>query len=517
MKRLMNATLLICLLIPSAHSADHVYGTIDGWGQMVDPNGDCRFQVGKNSVAVTFGPGPHGLDAESNRMNAPRVLRSISGDHSISVIVQGNLPLPELAYAYVSGGLVLMQDSRSYIRLERASFIRNGKKSFYTNFEQRIDAKRTRMGRFADFPLDPARNVELRLEISGSTVRGLVRHAGEEWHEMGTAKIPPGQTFLAGISGVKTIPDEVNVTFADFRVQRNQNVEASDSSEIDLSPAAQSVALPRLPNSALMKLLPRINQLQARSKNVGEMTDEEIAQLIEDAKALAGEDAEGLPQPLGPGIAHGLASSFRRAGKPRSAIRVYREFAEMLQQHGEDDPEIRTAIASLKRSADKLQTKLDLIGKPIVVDGVLISGEPIDWADYQGKVVLVDFWASWCGPCRREIPNIKEQYEAYHDRGFEVVGVCLDRERDKAEEYIDSAEIPWPSIYDPDAEGESMAKRYDITEIPTAILVDQDGKIVSLEARGETLPALLKELIGPKENVDTEAEPEESEADPESE
>lgn len=497
MTRLFTAGLIACLSVSAVVGADAVYGTIDGWGQMIDPDGDSRFEVGRDGVTVVFGRGRHGLDAEGGpqKMNAPRVLRSVDGDFSVSTIVKGNLPLPEIPYAYVSGGLVLMQDAQNYIRLERASFIRQGQKSYYTNFEQRIDAKRTRMGRFADFRIDAERDIQLRLEVEGENVRALARHVGEDWHEMGTATIETGRTLHAGVSGVKTIDEEARVTFTDFMIDRDPSIDASESSEIDLSQPERSVALPQMPNPALMKLLPKINELQARANQVEDMSDEETDHLIRDAKELASEKVDGLPQPLATGIAQGLADSFRRAGKPHTSVRVYREFAELLGQMDDQSESDKSAISLLRALADRLQSKLELIGKPISVEGILMNGEPINWTEYEGKVVLVDFWASWCGPCRREIPNIKDQYETYHERGFEVIGVCLDREREKAEEYIKSAEIPWSSIFDQDAQEEPMAKRYDITSIPTAILVDREGKIVSIEARGETLPTLLNQMF----------------------
>ena len=81
------------------------------------------------------------------------------------------------------------------------------------------------------------------------------------------------------------------------------------------------------------------------------------------------------------------------------------------------------------------------------ITGTLLDGEPVDWESYRGKVVLVDFWATWCGPCRAEIPNVLEMYEAYHDKGFDVLGVSLDATPEAAEKYVAENKLPWSSIF----------------------------------------------------------------------
>jgi thiol-disulfide isomerase/thioredoxin len=77
----------------------------------------------------------------------------------------------------------------------------------------------------------------------------------------------------------------------------------------------------------------------------------------------------------------------------------------------------------------------------------MLDGSQLDWKSYRGKVVLVDFWATWCGPCRAEVPNVMKMYRDYHDKGFEVLGISLDDRREQAESYIKQEEIPWPTMF----------------------------------------------------------------------
>ena len=120
-----------------------------------------------------------------------------------------------------------------------------------------------------------------------------------------------------------------------------------------------------------------------------------------------------------------------------------------------------------------------------------------------GKPKFVNFWATWCGPCVAEIPNVKAQYEKYHERGFEVLGISLDNDRQAVERFIDAEDIPWPSLFndDPKRAGweHPMAVHYGIMAIPAAILVNQEGKVVTLEARGDALGEELAKLLGPAE------------------
>ena len=113
----------------------------------------------------------------------------------------------------------------------------------------------------------------------------------------------------------------------------------------------------------------------------------------------------------------------------------------------------------------------------------------------KGKVVLVDFWASWCGPCRREMPNLVEAYKKYHNKGFEIVGVSLDRDAEVWKNGIEKLDITWPQMSDLkywDCEG---AKLYAVSSIPHTVLIDGEGVILARGLHGEELQKQIAEAL----------------------
>lgn len=135
--------------------------------------------------------------------------------------------------------------------------------------------------------------------------------------------------------------------------------------------------------------------------------------------------------------------------------------------------------------------RLKLQGNAMLVQGTTLAGQPLDWAKYKGKVVLVDFWATWCGPCLQELPNVKENYEKYHKQGFDVVGISLDENKEQLADFLKEEQIPWTNLFAEKGD-QPTARYYGITGIPTAILVGRDGKVISLNARAEILGELLE-------------------------
>lgn len=122
------------------------------------------------------------------------------------------------------------------------------------------------------------------------------------------------------------------------------------------------------------------------------------------------------------------------------------------------------------------------------------DGREIDLKDYRGKVVLIDFWATWCGPCVAEMPHVKSVYEKYKSLGFEVIGISLDSEKTRLEEYLKKNEIVWPQYFDGKGWGNEMAVKHGVTSVPAAYLIDRDGILITKKARAEVLDKAMEDL-----------------------
>jgi thiol-disulfide isomerase/thioredoxin len=156
-----------------------------------------------------------------------------------------------------------------------------------------------------------------------------------------------------------------------------------------------------------------------------------------------------------------------------------------------DDPLVRVRA----EEGEAVLRRLSLPGKPLALEGTRLDGTPFDPRRLAGKVVLVDFWATWCGPCVKEIPNLVALREKYGRHGFEVLGISLDDDRDALDAFLAEQKLPWPVLWSGKATRDPLAVRYGIRSIPCLFLVGRDGNVLSVNARGETLEKLLAELF----------------------
>ena len=123
------------------------------------------------------------------------------------------------------------------------------------------------------------------------------------------------------------------------------------------------------------------------------------------------------------------------------------------------------------------------------------KGESIKLSDFRGKVLLVDFWASWCGPCRRENPHVVKLYNKYKEKGFEILGVSLDSKKDRWLTAIEQDKMSWYHVSDLKGWSNEAAKLYNVTSIPHTILLDKEGKIIARNLRGSSLANKLAEIF----------------------
>lgn len=128
--------------------------------------------------------------------------------------------------------------------------------------------------------------------------------------------------------------------------------------------------------------------------------------------------------------------------------------------------------------------------KPLDLKFTAVDGREVDLAKMRGKVVLIDFWAVWCGPCVAEMPNVLKAYEKLHPKGFEIIGISLDQDKAKLEAFVKDNGMAWPQYFDGKGWKNDISSKFGINSIPAMWLVDKKGMVVSTNARGN-----LEELV----------------------
>jgi thiol-disulfide isomerase/thioredoxin len=151
-----------------------------------------------------------------------------------------------------------------------------------------------------------------------------------------------------------------------------------------------------------------------------------------------------------------------------------------IQQH-EESRKIRRTLTNGAKFPDF--SEKDLLGNPLSV------------SKYEDKVVLVEFWATWCSPCVAELPNIIKAYNKHHSNGFEVIGVSLDQDEQKLKSFLKVKEIPWPQYFDGKEWQNKLAAKYGIDSVPATFLLDRQGKIIAQDLQGEALEEALTKAL----------------------
>ena len=194
--------------------------------------------------------------------------------------------------------------------------------------------------------------------------------------------------------------------------------------------------------------------------------------------------------------------------KPKSYLSLL-FLEQFMSQPNADQVKLKKIYESLDpslkatKAAKKIKKSLDALTSTTVgsvapaFSAPDVNGKMVSLKESLGKVTIIDFWASWCGPCRQENPNVVALYNEFHAKGLNIIGVSLDKEGegDKWKEAIAKDGLTWPEVSNLKWWQDPIAKQYNVQSIPATFLLDASGKIIAKDLRGEELKAKVASLL----------------------
>jgi thiol-disulfide isomerase/thioredoxin len=229
---------------------------------------------------------------------------------------------------------------------------------------------------------------------------------------------------------------------------------------------------PALDDEERFELRTRLLQLKVRTKQA-EGLEIAIAEFEKGARALR-EEFPDRPE------VYYMLAQIASLVEPEKARVIAREIMESDK-----------APSEVKEATEDLLAKLERIGKPLDITFTSLEGKEIDLQQMKGKVVLIDFWATWCGPCISALPNLQAAYEKLHPEGFEILGISLDRNKTDLQRFLRREKLPWVHHFD---EAGKLSQRFEIASIPTMWLVDKKGILRDIDA-GKNLVSKAEKLL----------------------
>ncbi len=326
----------------------------------------------------------------------------------------------------------------------------------------------------------------------------LQKFAVSDWVKIDSAQLQKGSFTFKGKIG---LPEMWFLTVKDKQVFLPVFVE---NANINVEVFADSVDKANISGSATHELYKKYQKQSDSLNKLMEVCYKDYKAASDAKDTLKMKKADSASESLDKAVKANVIA-FAKAN-PASVVGPYLIMRSAWQF---DLPELEGVVVSFDTSlnsssyVETIKKRIDVlksveIGQP-APDFTMndTTGKPVALSSLKGNVLLVDFWASWCGPCRGENPNVVKAFNEYHQKGFDILGVSFDKDHTKWVKAVKDDNLTWNHVSDLQGWANAAGKEYGIMSIPANVLLDKDQKIVARNLRGEDLTKKLAELLGP--------------------